>query len=115
MDSPFFMDYKSLQIDFAYLKRMVGNPFTIKTTSTITVCCDDVFNAVVLFEKKRIDLDELLHWADVIRFSEAYDYPDAEDMQEKIATAIDMIQDIELGEISPDFEYINKIKKILMD
>ena len=115
MDRQVFIDYKMLKISWEDLKRFSGNPYKNKIDFPIIIDVFDILNVIELFEKKKIDVDELMHWADIIRFSEIYDYPDELNKQEKIAMAIDMIQDISLFNLIPDYKYITKIKQILIE
>lgn len=115
MDRQVFIDYKMLKISWEDLKRFSGNPYKNKIDFPIIIDVLDILNVIELFEKKKIDVDELMHWADIIRFSEIYDYPDELNKQEKIAMAIDMIQDISLFNLIPDYKYITKIKQILIE
>ena len=115
MNRQVFIDYKTLKISLKDLERFSGNPYINKIDFPIIIDFGDILNAIELFEKGKIDIHELVHWADVIRFSEIYDYPDEWLKQEKIAMALDMIEDISLFNILPDDKYIDKIKQILIE
>ena len=91
------MDYKYLKIDYSKLKESLGdNPFHFTTPSPIQVTSDDVLFALVSCQYGKISEKELVQWADVIRLSNLYEYSDNVKEQEKIASVIDRIQDIQV-------------------
>ena len=107
------IDYKLLRITFQDLKKIYGNPYEHSCSISVVISKNDILNAIRLYETNTIDIKELICWADVVRFSGLYTYPDDLIEQEQVATAIDMIEDIELFDICVDDIYFSKIKNIL--
>lgn len=88
--------FKNLEISRKELTNIIGaNPIILQIDKPVLINSDNVKQLLLSYQEGGISFGQVIEWCDVVRFSELFDYPEDEKEQEKIATIIDEIQDLE--------------------
>lgn len=102
------LKFKNFEINKEELKKICGNDlYNVDIKKEMSISTNDVINAIKFFRAKKITIEQLVDWVNVVWFTDMFKYKDRE--ENSIASVLSLLETMDEDNVSFTENDFNKM------